>query len=175
MYKPKHYLLFWPTKLVSLQVWKEKAETETLYLSLRWFSLLPPKMANGVSRFEENRLGRGSYMVFRFFISDLTPSATNHIYVCVCVNVDIYVCMYVVVPLLGHVRLFVTPWTAAHQAFLSFTISWSLLKLMSIESVVPSNCLVPVVPFSSCLQSSLASGSLPVRRLFASDGHGIGA
>ena len=39
-------------------------------------------------------------------------------------------------------RLFVTPWAAAHQASLSFTISWSLLKLMSIESVIPSNHLV---------------------------------
>ena len=35
-----------------------------------------------------------------------------------------------------------TPWTAAHQASLSFTISWSLLKLMSIESMMPSNHLV---------------------------------
>jgi len=37
------------------------------------------------------------------------------------------------------VRLFVTPWTAARQASLSITNSWSLLKLMSIESVMPSN------------------------------------
>ena len=37
---------------------------------------------------------------------------------------------------------FVTPWTAAHQASLSFTISQSLLKLMSIESVIPSNHLI---------------------------------
>ena len=35
-----------------------------------------------------------------------------------------------------------TPWTAAHQAFLSFTLSWSLLKLMSIESMMPSNHLI---------------------------------
>ena len=40
---------------------------------------------------------------------------------------------------LGHVRLFEIPWTAACQASLSFTISWSLLKLMSIESEMPSN------------------------------------
>ena len=132
-------------------------------------------MANGVSRFEENRLGRGSYAVFRFFISDITPSATSHISVCMCVCVDIYVCMYVAVQLLSHVRLFVSPCTAACQAFLSFTISWGLLKLMSIESVVPSNRLVPIVPFSSCLQSFVASGSFPVRQLFASDGHSIGA
>ena len=37
---------------------------------------------------------------------------------------------------------FVTLWTATHQASLSFTISWSLLKLMSIESVMPSNHLI---------------------------------
>ena len=40
------------------------------------------------------------------------------------------------------IRLFVTPWTAAHQASLSITNSWSLLKLMSIESVMPSNHLI---------------------------------
>ena len=39
-------------------------------------------------------------------------------------------------------RLFVTPWTAAHQGSLSMTNSWSLLKLMSIESVMPSNHLI---------------------------------
>ena len=39
-----------------------------------------------------------------------------------------------------------TPWTAAHQASLSFTISWSLLKLMSIESVMPSNHLILCCP-----------------------------
>ena len=43
---------------------------------------------------------------------------------------------------LSHVRLFVTPWTAAHQASLSITNSRSLPKLMSIESVMPSNHLI---------------------------------
>ena len=42
---------------------------------------------------------------------------------------------------LSHVQLFATPWTAAHQASLSITNSWSLLKVMSIESVMPSNHL----------------------------------
>ena len=52
--------------------------------------------------------------------------------------------MYVVfaVQLLSHVQLFVTPGTAACQACLSFTVSRSVLKLMSIESVMPSNHLV---------------------------------
>ena len=43
---------------------------------------------------------------------------------------------------LSHVRLFVTPWTAARQASLSITSSQSLLKLMSIESVMPSSHLI---------------------------------
>ena len=43
---------------------------------------------------------------------------------------------------LSRVRLFVTPWTAAHQASLSFTISRSLLKLMSIQSLMPTNHLI---------------------------------
>ena len=47
-----------------------------------------------------------------------------------------------VIQLLSNVRLFVTPWTAALQASLSFTISQSLLKLMSIELVMPSNHLI---------------------------------
>ena len=43
---------------------------------------------------------------------------------------------------LSHVQLFATPWTTACQASLSITNSWSLLKLMSIESVMPSNYLI---------------------------------
>ena len=50
--------------------------------------------------------------------------------------------IFVVVQLLSCVGLFATLWTAAHQVPLSFTISRSLLKLMSIESVIPSNHLI---------------------------------
>ena len=52
---------------------------------------------------------------------------------------------------LSHVWLFVTLWTAARQASLSITNTWSLLKLMSVESVMPSNCLIlccPLLPTS---------------------------
>ena len=52
---------------------------------------------------------------------------------------------------LSCVRLFVTPWTAAHQASLSITNSWSLLKLMCIESVIPYNRRIlchPLLPHS---------------------------
>ena len=47
---------------------------------------------------------------------------------------------------LSHVQLFETPWTAAHQASLSINNSWSLLKLMSIESLMPSNHLILCKP-----------------------------
>ena len=46
------------------------------------------------------------------------------------------------VQLLSHVRLFATPWTSAWQASLSITNSWSLVKLMSIQSLMPSNHLI---------------------------------
>ena len=75
---------------------------------------------------------------------------------------------------LSRVQLFVTPWIAACQASLSITNSQSLLKLMSIESVMPSSHLKSVVPFSSCPQSLPASRSFPVSQLFASGGQSIG-
>ena len=57
-----------------------------------------------------------------------------------------FISQFVVVQLLSCVQLFAAPWTAAHQAFLSFTIFWSLLKLMFIESVMPSNHLILCYP-----------------------------
>ena len=78
------------------------------------------------------------------------------------------------VQLLNCVQLFVTPWTAARQASLSITNSQSLLKLMSIELVMPSTISSSVVPYSSCLQSFPASGSFPVSQLFASGGQSTG-
>ena len=52
-----------------------------------------------------------------------------------------------VVQSLNHVQLFATPWTTAHQAFLPFTISWSLIKFMSIELVILPNHLILCCPF----------------------------
>ena len=59
------------------------------------------------------------------------------------------------VQLLSHVRLFATPWTEAHQASLSITNAWSLLKLISIESVMPSNHIILCRPL---LLPSIFSG-----------------
>ena len=80
----------------------------------------------------------------------------------------------VVVQSLSQVQLFMTSWTAAWQASLSFTISQNLLKFMSIESVMPNNSS-SIVRFSSCLQSFPASGFCLMNQLFTSGGQSIGA
>ena len=69
--------------------------------------------------------------------------------------------------------LTVTQRTAACQASLSITNFQSLLKLMAIESVMPSNHLVSVIPFSFCPQSFPASRSFPMSRHFISDDQNI--
>ena len=68
----------------------------------------------------------------------------------------------VVVQSLSRVRLSATPWTAAHLASLSFTISRSLFRLTSIESTMPPNHLVLCCPFFSCPQSFPALESFPM-------------
>ena len=80
----------------------------------------------------------------------------------------LYVSIFAVAQSLIHVRLFVSPRTAAFQAPLSSTISWSLLKFMSIESVMLFNHLTSATRFSFCLQSFSASGSFLISQLFES-------
>ena len=80
----------------------------------------------------------------------------------------------VVVQSLSCVRLFATSRTVAHQAPLSSTISQSLLKFMSIESLMPSTISSCVVPFSSYLVFFPASGSFPMSQFFSSGGQSIG-
>ena len=75
---------------------------------------------------------------------------------------------------LSCVRLFVTPWTAAHQASLSITNSRSLLKLMSIESVMPSNHLTLCCPLFLLPSIFPEAGSFQMSQLFASSGQSIG-
>ena len=74
----------------------------------------------------------------------------------------------------SHVWLFATPWTAACQASLSNTNSWSLLKLMSTvcDAIQPSHPLLS--PFPSRLQSFPASGYFQMSQLFTSGGQSIG-
>ena len=74
---------------------------------------------------------------------------------------------------LSHVRLFATPSTTAHQASLSFTISWSLLKLMSIELVKPLNRLILCRPLL-LLPSIFPSIRVFSNEFFTSGGQSIG-
>ena len=71
--------------------------------------------------------------------------------------------LLIVVQSLIHVRLSATPWTAAHQASLSFTNSQSLLKLMSMESVMPSNHLI------LCRPLLLLPSVFPTIRVFSNE------
>ena len=74
-----------------------------------------------------------------------------------------YIPLFSSIQLLSCVRLFVTPWPAACQASLSITNSWSLLKLMSIESVMPSNHLV------LCHPLLLLTSIFPSIRVFSNE------
>ena len=76
--------------------------------------------------------------------------------------------------LLSHVRIFATTWTAGCQAYLPITNSWSLLKFMPIELVMPSNHLILCCPILLPLQSFPASGSFQMSQPFASGGQSIG-
>ena len=80
----------------------------------------------------------------------------------------------IVVQSLSCVQLFVILWIATLQAPLSSTLSWSLLRCVSIESVMLSNYLFPCCRFSFYLQSFPTSRSFPVSQLFASGGRSIG-
>ena len=84
---------------------------------------------------------------------------------------NLYCCFTVALSCLA----LLTRWTAAPLASLSFTIYQSLLKLMFIESVMPSNHPILCCPLSSCLQSFPATGSFLMSRLFASGGQSTGA
>ena len=68
-----------------------------------------------------------------------------------------------IVQSLSCVQFFVTPWTAAHQVSLSFTVSWSMLRLVSIESVMPSNHLI------ICPLFLFLSSVFPSIRVFSSE------
>ena len=76
---------------------------------------------------------------------------------------------------LSLVWLFATPWTAAHQAFLSITNSRSLFKLLSIESLMPSNHLILCHPFFLLPSIFSSTRFFPVGQFFPSGGQSIGA
>ena len=79
-----------------------------------------------------------------------------------CKSSNVYQHQFSSIQSLSHVQLFATPWTAACQASLSITNSWSLLKLKSIKLVMPSNHLI------LCLALLFLPSILPSNRVFPS-------
>ena len=76
---------------------------------------------------------------------------------------QLYIQIFIIIQLLSCVGLFAAPWIAAHQASLSFTISWSLFKLMSSKMVTPSNHLI------LCRPLLLLPSIVPRIRVFPSE------
>ena len=93
------------------------------------YNALPAASVTGTTVSAKNKLVKeiARCPIFKGFMIHLLP---------------IFVNLYSSVQLLSHVQLFETPWTTACQASLSITNSWSLPKLMSIQSVMPSNHLI---------------------------------
>ena len=120
------------------------------------YNALPAASVTGTTVSAKNKLVKeiARCPIFKGFMIHLLP---------------IFVNLYSSVQLLSHVQLFETPWTTACQASLSITNSWSLLKLMSIESVMPSNHLIlchpllflPPIPPSIRVFSN--ESALPIR------------
>ena len=86
-----------------------------------------------------------------------------------------FISLNIVVQLLSCVQLFATPWTTAHQASLSFTNSPGLLKLMCIESVMPSNHLILCHPLLLPSHFPSIRVLFLMSRLFSSGAQSIGA
>jgi len=108
------------------------------YLSLLLSPLLTPVLSYCLLFFLVHTNFWSSSVTFTCCSLYLDPFPSD---ILVCVT-----CSSFSVQSLSHVWLFSTPWTAAHQASLSITNSWSLLKLMSIESVMSSNHLILCCP-----------------------------
>ena len=105
-----------------------------------------------------------TYLVILNFITH----GNSHLYWSVNFHTDSQLMrlIFVAVQSLNWVQLFVIPWTAAHQALLSFTITWSFLRCMSIELVMISNDLILCTSFSFYLEYFPTSGSFPMSHLF---------
>ena len=98
-----------------------------------------------------------------FLISPFIPRKYGNQMDLSILSLSLFVFYIVLVQSLSCVRLFVTPWTAACQAFLSITKSRSLLKLMSIKSVMPSNHLI------LCHCFSFPPSIFPSTRVFSTE------
>ena len=103
------------------------------------------------------------------------PSPRDNHYLAFVFVIPMHLSLSQSVQKLSCVRLFVTPWTTARQASLSITNSWNLLKLMSIELVMPSNHLILCHPFLLLPSIFPSIRSFPLSQFFTSGGQSIGA
>ena len=87
-----------------------------------------------------------STQMWMYYLTQIISSKNTYIFTCTCI---FYINVLVTVQLLTCIICFATPWTAVHQASLSFAMSQSLLKLMFIEWVMPSTISSSAAPFFS--------------------------
>ena len=148
--------------------WFHQLEGDFLF----WWDIEPPELCSGhsfwhklysITRTSKTTLFRHNHQEKFLQISSLTSVGPFAHYG----RWEIPRAALFVVQLLSCAQLFANPWAATHQAFLSFTVSLCLLKLMSIELVVLSNLSSCVADFSSCLQSFPASTSFTMSQFFA--------
>ena len=159
---------------------QERGEMQVHYCfhSLNWIDAFPVLFSKilGVFLVVENRCG-DRYSIISCRKVGAKSLRTNHSMfwsLSTCgLQLFAYLAVVVVVQSLSHVWFFASSWTAAHQASLSFTITWSLRKPMSLESVMPSSHLILCLPL--LLQSFPASESFPMSQLLTSGGQRIGA
>ena len=82
------------------------------------------------------------YFLKAYYVQATWPKELVRMVILSCKSSNVYQHQFSSIQSLSHVQLFATPWTAACQASLSITNSWSLLKLKSIKLVMPSNHLI---------------------------------
>ena len=126
-----------------------------------WISL----QSKGLSRvFSNTTVQKHHFLCIHITLSTMTKSGK-----CYSSHLIEFVVVYLLIPS----WLLVTPWTAAHHASLSYTISLSLLKLMSVELVMPSNHLILCCPLLLPPSIFPSIEVFPVSPFFASGGQSI--
>ena len=150
-------------------------------MHLSWALILLPKMSCVIEFFLPIAVTQ------YFSLTETFPSSLAHLYFPRLTSISgksqlhsnpclqLYFFQDVVVYSLSPVRLFANPWTIAYLAPLSFTISWSLLRIMSTVSMMHPIISSSVIALSSCPQYFPASEAFPMSQFFASEGQRTGA